>query len=113
MATATTPDARLEDERHRFRAITAAFRGAIVRDAIEIRAAKADLRRLQRAGSGLAPSRQSQLVRRRMEARARLIAYGLHRGVPLERMEAGRADLDQLPWTIQCLVREAALESEA
>lgn len=110
---AATPDARHEDERHRFHAIKAAFRAAIAHDAIDLRAAKVDLRRLQRAGSGLAPSRQSALARRRMEARARLIAYGLHRGQPLERMEAGRTGLDQLPWTIQGLVRHAAREADA
>jgi hypothetical protein len=97
----------------RFHAIVGAYRTAIKRDAVEIRAAKAELRLLQREGSDEAPVRQSRLAWRRAEARARLIAYGIHRGVALERLEAGRARLDELPYPVPGLVRRAVEDAEA
>jgi hypothetical protein len=112
MATAqpTTPHPQTDRARHR--AISAAFRARIVSEAAEIRATRAELRRLQRQGSDLAPRLQSVLARRRDDARARLIAYGLHRGVALERMEGGRTGLDQLPWRLPMLIRRAAEQAE-
>jgi len=111
MTTVTTPGVLTEDERSRFAAITARFRVAVVRDAVEIRSARAELRRSQREGSPLAPVMQSRLHHRRLRARARLIAYGLHRGVALERIERGRTSVDDLPWNVRTLLPEAAREA--
>jgi len=113
MATATTPDARSEERRRRFRTISDAFRAAISHDAVEIRRAKMELRSLQREGSTLSPTRQSLLAKHRKVARARLIAYGLLRGMPLQRIEAGRTSLDQLPFSVLALVRQITQEAEA
>jgi hypothetical protein len=108
MTVAQVPTLHQLDDHARHRELAAAFRSRIVRDAAEIRAAKTELRDLQRQGSDLAPRRQSALARRRDDARARLIAYGLHRGIALERMEAGRNSLDQLPYRLPGLIRAAA-----
>ena len=106
--TVAEPSILLQDaERTRHRAITDAFRSRIVRDATEIRAAKIELHAHQRQGSNLAAALQSLLARRRDDARARLIAYGLHRGVALERMESGRTSLDDLPCRLPGLIRHA------
>jgi hypothetical protein len=94
------------------RAIAAAFRSRIAQDAAGIRIAKAELRVLQRQGSDLAPGRQSVLARRRDAARARLIAYGLHRGLSLQRIETGRTSLDQLPTRLHGLIRDAAEQAD-
>jgi hypothetical protein len=112
MATAqpTTPLPEADPVRHR--AISSAYRARIVAEAAEIRCMKGRLRELQRQGSDLAPGAQSALAHSRNEARARLIAYGLHRGMALERMEGGRTSLDQLPWTVRMLVRGAAERAE-
>jgi hypothetical protein len=111
MTTATTPDVLSEDERSRFAVITSRFRAAIACDAVEIRSARVDLRARQREGSALAPVIQSRLHHRRVRARARLIAYGLHRGVALERIEHGRTTMDDLPWHVRTLVPRVAREA--
>ena len=111
MTTATTPDVLSEDERSRLAVITSRFRAALACDSVEIRSARVELRARQREGSPLAPVIQSRLHRRRVRARARLIAYGLHRGVALERIEHGRTTVDDLPWHVRTLVPEVAREA--
>jgi hypothetical protein len=110
MTTVTIPNALSDDEHSRY-AITARFRAALACDAVEIRCAKVELRRRQREGSPLAPVLQSRLHHRRLQARARLIAYGLHRGVALERIEHGRTTVDDLPWHVRTLLPAAAREA--
>ena len=112
MTTAVTSTCRSAEERARFQSISAVFRSWIEQDAREIRRARAELRDLQRRGSASAPARQSRLAHRRDEARAHLLAYGLHRGVALERMERGRTGLDQLPCRLPALIRRAAERAE-
>jgi hypothetical protein len=108
MTTVSTVTARSEEDRARFRAISAVFRSWIAQDAAQIRSAKAALRDAQRRGSPGAPGEQSSLARLRTSARARLLAYGLHRDMPLERMERGRTGLDQLvPFQLPGMVRRA------
>jgi hypothetical protein len=99
-------------DRARRRAVSAAFRARIVGDTAEIRSIRSELRQLQRQRSDLAPGVQSVLAHRRDDARARLIAYGLHRGMALERMESGRTSLDQLPCRLPMLIRWAAEQAE-
>lgn len=111
MTTVTSPDVLSENERSRFAAITARFRVALACDAVEIRNARVELRARQREGSPLAPVMQSRLHHRRLRARARLIAYALHRGVALERIEQGRATVDDLPWHVRTLVPAVAREA--
>jgi hypothetical protein len=112
MATVHPSTPSTDEDRARHRAISAAFRAQVVCDAREIRAARTELRQLQRYRSDLAPGRQSLLARCRDDARARLIAYGLHRGMALERMEGGRTSLDQLPYRLPGLIRRAAEQAE-
>lgn len=108
MATAQSLTPSLEADRARHRAISAAFRARIVAEGAEIRSTRSELRELQRRGSDVAAGLQSRLHRLRMDARARLLAYGLHRGVALERMERGRTSLDRLPSSLPGLIRLAA-----
>jgi hypothetical protein len=112
MTTARSFTRRPEADHGRHHAISSVYRARIARDASEIRSIKAELRRLQRQVSAEAPGLQSALACRRDHARARLIAYGLHRGVALERMEAGRFSLDQLPYRLPLLIRLAVEDAE-
>lgn len=111
MTTAQSPTPSLEADRAR-RAISAAFRVRIVAESDEIRSSRSELRELQRRGSDVAPGLQARLHRLRMAARARLLAYGLHRGMALERMERGRTGLDHLPSSLPGLIRRAAEQAE-
>jgi len=113
MTTRTTPDVLPEDEQSDFAVITAKFRVALAVDAVEIRSAKVAVRARQREGSPLAPVMQSRLHHRRLRARARLIAFGLHRGIALERIEHGRTTVDDLPLHVRSLLPEVAQEAAA
>jgi hypothetical protein len=93
--------------------LIATLKQAVKDDATRLRAEKRAVRAQQRALAAEAPAAQRQLAQHRLEARARLLIYGLLRGRAWEVIEPNHAEPTwSLAWAIK-RVWQAAQEAEA
>lgn len=89
------------------------LKASIKEDARSIRVEKDVIRSAQKSyGSGAAASNQSRLAYHRLEARARLLIYGLIRGRTLEQIESKHTMTPLLKYAIQRIWTEAQKQTE-
>jgi hypothetical protein len=97
------------DQPSPIRVLVARLKEQIKEDRRSIRAEKAEIRSLQHSyGPGGAASLQSRIVNHRLEARARLLIYGVLRGRSWDRIEQRHGEMTTyLKWAIQRVFKEA------
>ena len=110
MVTQATTRPEPSPEQIAYRKLLALLKEQIKDDATSLRAEKCAVRDFQREfGSGSAATLQSQLHHHRLEARARLLIYGLLRGRTWDQIEPKHAEVNPLLryWITQVWARSS------